>query len=360
MASFQIGASVQNDGNFAHLDQFNPHTGIVKRIEVFRCSQPLGQFGITGAGTPVSALCEGDHLSSRSNRVHRSIYSEGQKGTRLPAIFEIREEFDPEGMPDGSWDVRIRDVDASSSTYGQTLHAAIAPDSEGNYITRYELRRESAAPTLVTSPLTEPISSSTGLSDLGSPPPLTKLTTDAVLSAEFALDRSTSSQAIDQSFSSLSALRANDDHSTWLRNTDSFLRFGDLGPKSIHPGTNLAGDEQELVSEYLVWRKYRMAMMVIARPFVPEMTRSTQRLTGPIRRGENDSKPGVYSLYVMAGVLGIQVYNLVLDKVYSDYGGIPMLVAPGSRMETGREPVADATRAIQTAANLAEAYFLRP
>src|SRR5216683_2416071 len=102
-----------------------------------------------------------------------------------------------------------------------------------------------------------------------------------------------------------------------------------------------------------------MSMMLLGRAFSDEMSTATLSAAGPLRRGENDAKPGVYSLYVLAGVLGIQVYNLVLDKVYSDYGGVPMALAPGSRMETGIEPLADAGSALRTAADLAHAFFLR-
>jgi hypothetical protein len=178
-------------------------------------------------------------------------------------------------------------------------------------------------------------------------------------SVQIIVESSTNRSELDHAFERLGRIRNVAQQRTWLDNIESYLRFGDLGPKSVHPGSNLRGDEQELVSDYLVWRKYRFSMMVLARGFVEEMSRATDPVSGPLRRGENDSKPGVYSLYILGGVLGIGVYNLVLDKVYSDYGGIPMAHAPGSRMETGIEPVADAGPALRTGSDLAQAFFLR-
>ncbi len=61
----------------------------------------------------------------------------------------------------------------------------------------------------------------------------------------------------------------------------------------------------------------------------------------------------------MAYKLSIRIYQLILDKIYSDYGGIPMALRPGSRIETGIEPLFDATEAVRSVANIADAYFLR-
>jgi hypothetical protein len=110
MATTQSSASVQNDGNFAHLELFDPVNALSKRVEVFRCSQPIGCYGITGSGSPVDALCGADHLSSTSNRLFRGIYSEGQGNRDLPILIEFREEIDPDGLPAGSIDVRVRDL----------------------------------------------------------------------------------------------------------------------------------------------------------------------------------------------------------------------------------------------------------
>ena len=70
-----------------------------------------------------------------------------------------------------------------------------------------------------------------------------------------------------------------------------------------------------------------------------------------------DPKPGVYSPFLSAHILNIKMYQLGIDKVHSDYGNIPMSLAPGSRLETGIEPVVDATEANKTLAQLAVMFY---
>ena len=53
-------------------------------------------------------------------------------------------------------------------------------------------------------------------------------------------------------------------------------------------------------------------------------------------------------------------YQLGLDKVNSDYGGIPMQLAPGSRLETGATPIVDATRCNRALAELSFGYYTVP
>jgi hypothetical protein len=121
-------------------------------------------------GSTVEAICGDDYLRPSSNRVHRSIYSEGQKGSRLTAIFEIREEFDPDGLPEGSWDVRVRDLDIRSATFGQALHVIVQPNGSGSYLLSYSLRRVDREPTLIVSPLQTTIPELSGLPDLAADP----------------------------------------------------------------------------------------------------------------------------------------------------------------------------------------------
>lgn len=75
MAVEQIAGFVQNDGNFCQLDlQDRNFGGPLMRIETFRCSQPTGKFGVTGAGTKVEDLAGIDHLSPESNRTFRHVF----------------------------------------------------------------------------------------------------------------------------------------------------------------------------------------------------------------------------------------------------------------------------------------------
>lgn len=359
MVTKQVAASVQNDGNFSQIDQLNQRTNVRKRIEVFRSSQPQGRYGITIAGTPVEAIAGDEHLIEGSNRIHRSIYSEGQNSERLTAIFELREEMNPRGLPEGSWDMRFRDLDATSPTYGQTVHAILMPAEDGFEIT-YELRRPDVEAVTITSPLDEPVHEQTDLMDIGA-------TSEALGPFDEQVDASTTVKAtadtspsqLEESVAQFRRLQEIDTYKTWFNNVKSFQRFGDLGPKSVHPGTNLIGENSDLVAEYLVWRKYRVVMVSLGLPFDRSMVGATEDIDGPLT-SRFDAKPGVYSIYVMANTLDIGVYKLVLDKVYSDYGGVPMEFQPGSRIETGNEPVLDATPAIETIAGIAEKYYLRP
>lgn len=363
MATVQVSASVQNDGNFAHLDQFDPVKGLLKRIEVFRCSQPSGPFGITGAGSPATAICGADHLTKISNRVHRSIYSEGQRSARISALLEIREEMNPHSLPEGSWDVRIRDVDARSPVFGHLMRALIVPQKSesGVYEITYEVRGRKSKPTLIVSPLEKPLTElASDLPDLGVEPselpPLVKPVTPKPI--KFMVTPEATRKQLDEVFSPFYKLQKHQDFHFWFQNIEALLQFGDLGPKSVHPGMNLSGENPHLVSDYIVWRKYRLAMVLLGRFVSDEMSKAVLPMKGPLRPLENNAKPGVYSIYVLAYKLNISLYQLVLDKVYSDYGGIPMEKSPGSRLETGRSPVIDATKAIRAAADLAHAFFL--
>lgn len=113
MALQQTLISVCNDGNVSQLDVTdNLPKGKYYRIEVYRSSHPIGGYGVTLSGSRVEDICGLDHLTQRSNRVFRYTFSVGKNNTHrgdLPSLLEGREEFSPQGWPDGSWDVRIRD-----------------------------------------------------------------------------------------------------------------------------------------------------------------------------------------------------------------------------------------------------------
>jgi hypothetical protein len=71
-----------------------------------------------------------------------------------------------------------------------------------------------------------------------------------------------------------------------------------------------------------------------------------------------DPKPGVYSVFLSAFLLNIGIYKLGIDKAHSDYGGVPMKLSPGSRLETGISPIVDSTRLNRTLAELAVAFYV--
>lgn len=167
MGVSQISASFQNDGNFSQLDlQDLTIGGPVLRIETFRCSQPEGEFGTTVAGTSVKSIAGDDHLSPESNRLFRHVFSTGQPGN-LKATLEIRELYEPSGR----FEVRTRDIDADSPSFGTTLINDNVPTGNGVVIS-YALRQpENAKPADVVSPIKSgPIARITGLADLSSAP----------------------------------------------------------------------------------------------------------------------------------------------------------------------------------------------
>lgn len=364
MTMQQTDSSVQSDGNFSQVEVFDDGDDLYKRIEVFRGSQPMDLYGTTAAGSTAAAICGDDHLAPDSNRVFRNVYSEGQGRGNLTALFEVVEEFDPDGKPDGTWEIRARDIDVNSSAFGDAFRIELRPQDGGEraYELRYELRDPNAEPALVTSPIDAPVpEEAPDLADIGSEPdrlgPLSdRLDENPV---EFTIDGTTTKAEIDDFLAPLLALRFDDDYQVHLRNLESYMRFGDYGPKSVNPGTNLTGENPDHIGNYVLWRAYRADMALRGRAFRPEMAGATDEITGPVGTGERDAKPGVYSLFVMANELDISLYELVVDKVYSDYGGIPMQQAPGSRLETGAEPEVDAGRAIRSLGDVAEAFYLR-
>lgn len=110
MAVQQVACSFQNDGNYSQLDlRDQALDGPLMRIEVFRCSQPSGAFGTTGAGSTVQAIAAIDHLANDSNHVFRSLFSVS-RGKAMESLLETREVL----SEDGSFEVRVRDVDTNS------------------------------------------------------------------------------------------------------------------------------------------------------------------------------------------------------------------------------------------------------
>lgn len=139
--------------------------------------------------------------------------------------------------------------------------------------------------------------------------------------------------------------------------------MGDFRDKCIHDGTNLTGLYKQLASEYVLIRAYRKSLITMGRIADPAMYKHTLGGMSPMVASNpltTDPKPGVYTPFLTAYISNVEVYQLGLDKVHSDYGGIPMKQAPGSRLETGASPVVDSTRLNRTLAELAFAYYTSP
>lgn len=360
MAVAQVDASYQNDGNYSQLDlQDAEFDGPLMRIETFRCSQPAGKFGVTAAGTPVAALAGQDHLLPASNRVFRHVFS---LGTRRSAkvLLEIREQFDE----DGAWEVRTRDVDEESASFGATLIAGAAPNGDSSYKLNYELRTaERIKAKTIRSPLSKPIAEQVGdLVDIGSPLEELGARHESVRPLGTSLYLVAERKKWSRPVNEFSTVLQRAPFATWARNVQVYERFGDFRDKCIHNGTNLTGKRPQLASEYVLIRAYRASLILLGRLFDPDMASGTEERASLFEVKEPltvDPKPGVYTPFLQAYHLNLQIYQLGLDKAHSDYGGVPMKLKPGSQLENGAKAVASTRRANQTLADLALMFYGR-
>lgn len=356
MGVSQINSSFQNDGNFSQLDLKDKQAnGPLMRIETFRCSQPQGTFGITKSGTKVRDLAGIDHLKVSSNRTFRHVFSSSSGKKKKPTVsLEMREIY----SENGSIEVRTRDVDGDSETFGWVLLTTARPSSQGVEV-RYEVRRpKDVSPVHISSPLSQQISKlAPSLSDLGNN--LNSLGTpytgsDITSLRETLIPRGKNAKAfsnLDRFGSTLRSIAPK-----WTKNVQLFERMGDFRDKCIHPGTNLTGPHLSLASEYVLIRAYRKALIMLGRVFDGAMSTNVKSLNLQDALSV-DPKPGVYSVFLSAYALNIVHYQLGIDKVHSDYGGVPMALKPGSRLETGIEPVVDATNANRMLAVLAGLFY---
>ena len=363
MAVQQVAASYQNDGNFAQLDlQDVTLAGPRFRIETFRSSQPLGEYGTNLAGSRVDHICGIDHLTPNSNKIFRSIDSVSRNGQQV-VILEIRETIEPTG----AFYVRARDVDAESPSFGHLVVCSATPLPKNKYRISYEIRvPNSAVPVATYSPITSSMASLTGLADIGSELSLlgeVDLTlTGNPLTADIQWNGS--KLEINQVFSDFEKiLQTLPQYAKFKSNIIFYLRMGDFRDKCIHDGTNLTGPLPALSSEFVLIRAYRKSLMMLGRIADIDMYKHTLGGMSPIMASvplTTDPKPGVYTPFLTAYISNVEVYQLGLDKVHSDYGGVPMTQAPGSRLETGATPIVDSTRLNRALAEVAFAYYTSP
>ncbi len=372
----QAGISVCNDGNVSQLDvedKVPGGAGPFYRIEVYRCSQPSGGYGVTLSGSRVEHVCGVDHLRPNSNRVFRYTFSVGTaNGNRsdVPTLLEGREEFNPPGMPDGSWDVRIRDLDPNSPSYGSIIHATAAPNGQPKgYDVHYSLFKADAGlkKIAISSPLPGLISAinpdlqdlSLDLEKLATRVEIkdSKLQARATPAAVLSMSSAGRTADIDNGLSDITATISHPDFARFRHNLDLYEAFGDYGAKPTHPGTNLIGPNAALAAESIFVRQYRAALVLLGRIVSPDMVRGAGQPLS-LAQARTNTRPGVYAIFVGAAINHIGIYKLGLDKVHSDYGGVPMNLAPGSRLENDATPVADAWRCNQTLGEIADTFYL--
>lgn len=361
MAVTQVNQSFQNDGNFSQLDLRNVRgTGSVTRIETFRCSQPNGAFGKTASGTEISSLAGKDHLKQESNQIFRHIYSTGDIEAPLSTL-EIREIF----QEDGSFDIRVRDIDYKSPSFGDVLIMTAKPLPNNTYKLHYDIRTPKSADNVkFTSPLTAPISKlATGLADISKEPEKLGEITDEKNTLKAQIKWNGKKSEINQVFAEMQSSFKSERLKKWAENIQNYERMGDFRDKCIHDGTNLSGPNPELASEFYLIRAYRASLIGLGVVADPDMTKHNRVGMSPLVASIpvlTDSKPGVYSVFLSAYMNNIGIYQLGIDKVHSDYGGVPMKLAPGSRLEDASSPIVDSSRFNRTLAELAFAFYIGP
>lgn len=80
-------------------------------------------------------------------------------------------------------------------------------------------------------------------------------------------------------------------------------------------------------------RQYRAALILLGRITSPEMAGgANQPESLTLAKASTNTRPGVYQTFVGAAINHVGIYKLGTDKVHSDYEGIPMKLAPGSRL----------------------------
>lgn len=357
MALRQIQSSVQSDGNFSQLDcRDTDFDGLLYRIETFRCSHSDNEDGVTAAGSAAVLLCGSDHLIESSNATFRHIFSLSEARDQK-VVLEIREGFDTRG----GWDVRTRDLDATSPSFGSIVQVKSHPLDDGRYeltTTIYTLTPKRVVP--VFSPIGSAVAELTGLPDIASNDDelerygYTKSMALKNLSVHIGMptdELKAKSEQIREHINSpfFAKLKSN---------ISEYQRFGDFRDKAIHPGTNLTGDNPALMSELMTVRAYRASMIHLGWIFDEDMQPGPHREFDSGLPVTRNSKSGVYAIFLNAYISGVESYRLSLDKVHSDYSGVPLRRGAGSRMETGSVPILDADRANLALADLSLIFYL--
>lgn len=364
MAIQQVKQSFQNDGNFSLLELKDlDFDGITMRLETFRASHPAkGNFDRTAAKTTAEFLTGSDHLTKGSNQIFRYIFSIKDPKTGVFIVtLELREKF----YEDGSWDVKMRDLDYRSPSYGTAVTCTINLCKEaikrGYYRLVYEVYNpEISSRFMIVSPLSNKITS------------LDKQFAD-ISQANGRLGKLRIAHTIDLKIKTLPEETADlleplvkrlEDtmYSTFAQNVEVYLRFNNFRYKCVHTGENLIGDRPKPASEYMAVHPCRASMILFGRLFDKTMEKVNHLKPGISLWTEQaplsyDVKPAGYLVFILAHILNIEIYQLSLDKLHSDYGGVPMKLKPGSKLENEAQPVKNAYLANLTLAEIAVAFY---
>lgn len=363
MAIQQINQSFQNDGNFSLLELKDVNFGgNAMRMESYRASHPsTGKSYRTASKTNAAHLIGADHLNIGSNQIFRHIFSiENPKTKEFIATLEIRERFGE----DGDWEVKMRDIDHRSASYGSVITCTVMPCmgiQEGNYQLSYEFYDpQFDYGMVITSPLPDLLTSvDKRLVDIAQSNGKLGLLR---FSRTLYLHAKTLQKRTEALLEPAIAVLQDDLYICFTQNVVSFLKFGNSWNNCTHSGQNLIGDYAHIAADYIKVHQGVASMILLGKIFDTKMAKNEYLKTIPSLWSEkaplsHDTLPGVYTTCILAHIANIEIYQLVLDKVHSDYGGISMKARPGSMLETGKRPVKSAYRANRTLAELAVEFY---
>lgn len=354
-------SSYQNDGNFSQIDLNASSTNDrALRLESFRGSHPMqGKNYRTAAGTTAYALTGADHLRTSSSQVFRHVVSiaEEKKGTAHIVILEIRELF----QEDGSWQVKLRDLDCNSASYGQMIVCTVTPQPgkrSGSYRLTYEIYDPQVVTGyMMTSPLADSIHNLDrrllDISETGGKQGVCQL------SATHHVDLHAAQSEIDSFLQPFINRLRETPYSRFIENVRRFLKFGSLQGKCQHDGENLTGQYRDRVAEQLGYFASSVSMILLGSLFC-DLSRTAVAPSFSLWEQPEPMSlvtPSIASPYLLAHVADIELYQLILDKVHSDYRGLRMKQPAGSMLENGAKAIKSAYRANQTLAEIAVLFY---
>ncbi|KAF4620137.1 hypothetical protein G7Y89_g14684 [Cudoniella acicularis] len=95
-------------------------------------------------------------------------------------------------------------------------------------------------------------------------------------------------------------------------------------------------------SEFVPLRNYHVGLVMAGKVMDAAMSAGAcnTNTNAPLK---HDTKPECYTPFLVVYGANIAIQQLGINKVHSDYGGIPMQLRPGSCLETSATPVFDST-----------------
>lgn len=357
----QTNASFQNDGNFSSLDLTDSRMeDRTMRLESLRASHPEKRSAtLSAAGSSAYALCGADHCKPGSDQIFRHIFSVQDKKKKVMEVkLELREKY----LEDGSWEVKIRDLQHGSLSYGSVLVCSVIPMKgrlEGKYALTYELYHpETEMSYMFTSPLDRLISSvSSTLPDLSEGNGRQGI---LQMHQVVYIDINTPLETIREFMEPVVTVLKEKKYHHFVQHVQLFMRFSSFQGRCLHAGEFLKGDFIQESAGVLRFFQSAACSILFGKLF--QLLEGGNTASGyslwheeaPLSKPINE---GIHHFLILAHVLNVEHYQLVLDKLYSDYSEIPMKMERGSQLENGISAKKSAYRANQTLARIALVFY---